>query len=110
MGDTPPLPGNVRVIHVDDLKTLAREAAQEGVRDFLAEIGVKRDDAHLLRAAVEWQKTIDRAKGEVGREILKTIARALIWIVAAGAVVFLAKALGLGVPAWLAAAATPDRP
>jgi hypothetical protein len=97
----------VRIIHVDDLKALAREAAKEGVRDFLEEIGVKREDAHLLRSAVEWQKTMDRAKGEIGREISKTLARALIWVFAAGLIALAAKSLGLA-PTWLIAATHKD--
>lgn len=102
------LPEHVRQIHRDDLKALLKEAAQEGVRDFLEEIGVKRDDAHLLRSAVEFQKTIDRAKGEIGREIGKTLARALLWVFVLGVVVGLAKAFGLTLPAWLLAAG-PDK-
>lgn len=98
-------PNNVRLIHVDDLKTLMREAAQEGVRDFLTEIGIPRDKAHLLRSAVEFQIAIDKTKGEVGREITKAIAKALIWVFVLGLVAAGAKALGLGVPAWLAASA-----
>ncbi len=82
-------------MHRDDLKTLLREAAQEGVRDFLAEIGVKRDDAHLLRSAIEFQKAIDKAKGEVGSTITQTLTKALIYVVAAGALMLIAKALGI---------------
>lgn len=108
MGDH--LPENLRLIHRDDLKALMKEAAQEGVRDFLEEIGVRRDEAHLLRAAVEFQKTLDRAKGEIGRELMKTLARALLWVTAIGLVVAGAKALGIGLPAWIAAsAALPDK-
>ncbi len=100
-----PDPNGVRTIHVDDLKTLMREAAQEGVRDFLEEIGIPRDKAHMLRTAVEFQIALDRTKGEVGREITKALAKALIWIFALGLLAAAAKALGIGVPAWLAASA-----
>ena len=106
---TPPLEANIRTLHRDDLKALLKEAAQEGVRDFLEELGIKREDAHMLRAAVEFQKTLDRTKGEIGREVAKAMAKALIWIFALGLIAAGAKALGLGVPAWLVAAA-PAKP
>lgn len=103
MGD---LPENVRQIHRDDLKALLKEAAQEGVRDFLEEIGIQREDAHRLADAVNFQKAIEKTKGEIGREIAKTLAKACIWVFALGVVAAFAKALGL--PAAVGAAITKN--
>jgi hypothetical protein len=69
MASKSPDDGNVRTIHVDDLKVILESAARQGALQALAACGLKPEDREHIVAAIELQKGLKEARKEMWRQV-----------------------------------------